>query len=241
MATSQTSGQTDIDIDEDEFVMAALAAPFADARVREGKGGRSFKYINSSMAMNRLDDVVGPHNWEVRFRVIDSAVSCEIAITLPSGRTLTRGGMSGYDADPSKTNSTQKKSAVSDAFKVAARAFGIGRYLKESGMPNFYRKHAARIRALLGADRPPAAEPVRSERSGPAEPPRREESPSRPPARGQADIAGRDLYRKYSGDRDAIDRLNDYGKKHGYPSMMIRWGENQCRQAEEAVMHVVDE
>jgi hypothetical protein len=46
-------------------IFAALAAPFDPKEVSQlSKGGKTFSFITARSVMNRLDQVLGPENWE---------------------------------------------------------------------------------------------------------------------------------------------------------------------------------
>lgn len=116
-------------------VNAALSSSFGDEEVKWRVGARNkaktkclpLAYIDSRAVQNRLDDVVGPGNWETSYR--------PVSITLDNGDrvtgiecTLTVFGVS--RADIGHESSTDPiKGAYSDALKRAAVHFGVGRYL----------------------------------------------------------------------------------------------------------------
>jgi len=98
------------------------------SKQRPGRGG-TFSYIDARQVMNRLDTVVGPGNWENRFRIIDASmhvVECTISIFGISKTDV------GYSNNPdSDDESEPMKAAYSDAFKRAAVHWGIARWLYE--------------------------------------------------------------------------------------------------------------
>ena|SRR2546425_4866805 len=98
------------------------------SKQRPGRGG-TFSYIDARQVMNRLDAVVGPGNWENRFRIIDASmhvVECTISIFGISKTDV------GYSNNPdSDDESEPMKAAYSDAFKRAAVHWQIGRWLYE--------------------------------------------------------------------------------------------------------------
>jgi Rad52/22 family double-strand break repair protein len=116
----------------------ALAAPFAKEQVktRPGSRGMQLQYITARTAMNRLDEVLGPENWEDEFGETKDGLSCRITVTLPDGRRVTKMDGGGF-ADMPQEDDTEK-SAFSDAFKRAAVKFGVGRYLYHDGVPTHH-------------------------------------------------------------------------------------------------------
>ena len=92
-------------------------------------------YITARTAMNRLDEVLGPENWEDSFSETKDGLTCRITITLPNGDKVTKQDGGGF-ADMTAEDDTEK-STFSDAFKRAAVKFGVGRYLYRDGVPDF--------------------------------------------------------------------------------------------------------
>ncbi len=84
--------------------------------------GIALAYVDARDVMKRLDDVVGPENWQNRYPY---AGCCEIGIRISSD----------YDDwiwksdGAGETNVEGEKGQYSDAFKRAAVRWGIGRYL----------------------------------------------------------------------------------------------------------------
>lgn len=123
-------------------LFAALASPFEANEVKSRtQAGRQLHYITARVAMNRLDDVLGPESWWDRYRPGgENSVVCALTIRLPDGTELTKedvGGAAGM-ADAGDDD----KSQYSDAFKRAAVKFGCGRYLYRDGVPTFVQERA---------------------------------------------------------------------------------------------------
>jgi len=106
-----------------------FSAPFPDDEVHKkkqatsGSGSELFvSYIESRSVMNRLDEVVGPENWEFDVEYLTSGVIKGI---------LTVCGVTKSDIGSieSPDHTTAVKGCASDALKRAAVHFGIGRYL----------------------------------------------------------------------------------------------------------------
>lgn len=115
---------------------AKLSAPFS-AKDIEWKPGATKKnkeqgnkveaalampYIDSRAIMDRLDDAVGPENWEDRYTLADKGVMCELRIRI-DGEWISKSDGAPYsDVEPFK-------GSISGALKRAAVKWNIGRYL----------------------------------------------------------------------------------------------------------------
>jgi hypothetical protein len=75
-------------------------------------------YIDSRDVMKRLDDVVGPLNWQCDYKQVKNNLYCGISIN----------NVWKYDCGV-ESNMDAEKGESSDAFKRAAVKWGIGRYL----------------------------------------------------------------------------------------------------------------
>lgn len=212
----------------DRAVMARLAAEIP-TKDRPGKGGKTWKYVNSATCLNRLDDACGPENWSHELALMGEIVHCRISITLPSGRIISRSGMSAIvrdkpGAEKSRTLADATKEASSDAFKRACKYLGIARYVWENvGHPTYYRRFAkdlARIRKEAVARE--VAPSVPSVHAGPDEKP------------------GVLLYRDYCSGPDSrglADRLYQFGQDQNppFPRRIVDWDALQCEAARGAV------
>lgn len=124
----------------------ALKAPFPPDRVhwRVGStfekngatGGKALAYVDARDVAERLDDVIGPENWQDRYKETPKGrIICRIGVDI----TATRNEDPSWPAPTSEwiwksdgagdTAYEGEKGAISDAFKRAAVKFGIGRYL----------------------------------------------------------------------------------------------------------------
>ena len=129
-------------------IFEALKAPFKPEEVewrlakksKDGTKGSVLAYIDSRAIQERLDEVVSPENWTVRYSPTDlgnisvktysgevnkSVIGflAELTIKLPDGSTVSRqDGGNCTDFEPFK-------GGISGAFKRVASVFGIGRYL----------------------------------------------------------------------------------------------------------------
>lgn len=114
-----------------EDIIYMLRRPFAadkihwrvGAMTQDKSRGIALAYIDARDAMGRLDEVVGPANWQDRYPWSDSGrLVCEIGLRL-DGEWVWKSNGAG------DTQVEAEKGAFSDAFKRAAVMWGIGRYL----------------------------------------------------------------------------------------------------------------
>lgn len=92
---------------------------------KNGKQLPSMSYITARQVQARLDEVVGPGNWSTSyFAHGNGAVECTLSIYGVSKTDV------GYSNNPDRDDESEPlKAAYSDAFKRAAVAWGIGRFL----------------------------------------------------------------------------------------------------------------
>jgi len=120
---------------EDTF--KRLAAPFPPELVSWRVGstnaakskGMALAYLDARDVMNRLDEVVGPSNWQDRYPHAGAKTVCEIDIWVDGRGWVTKADGAG-DTDVEK-----EKGSLSDSFKRAAVRWGIGRYLYDLPSP----------------------------------------------------------------------------------------------------------
>jgi hypothetical protein len=79
-------------------------------------------YLDARDVMDRLDDTVGPDNWQCRYSHADKKTICDIGIKIDGEWVWKADGAGDTDIEADK-------GALSDAFKRAAVRWGIGRYL----------------------------------------------------------------------------------------------------------------
>ena len=112
-------------------LFARLRAPFhpSDIEWRAGatNGDKTralaLAYITSRAVMDRLDEVVGPHNWRDEYQPgPDGGVICGLSLRI-AGEWVTK-----WDG-AENTEFEAIKGGLSDAFKRAGYKWGIGRYL----------------------------------------------------------------------------------------------------------------
>lgn len=91
-------------------------------KIRKGPKGVDLAYIDARQAMDLLDDVCGPENWQCEYKQVKDVVYCGIAILTDSGWVWK------WDAGD-ESNIEAEKGEASDAFKRAAVRWGVGRFL----------------------------------------------------------------------------------------------------------------
>lgn len=118
-------------------IEAKLKAPFPGDRISWRVGatkadkskGMALAYIDARDVMDRLDQVVGPENWQDRYPHANGKTVCEIDIYIEGRGWVTKADGAG------DTDHEAEKGALSDAFKRAAVRWGIGRYLYDLQSP----------------------------------------------------------------------------------------------------------
>ncbi len=225
-------------------LFASLMAPFAPEQVKERPGSRGaiLKYIDASTAENRLDDVLGPECWDFAVQPWgESSLIGKLTLTMPDGTKVSKssvGSRAGMDEEDNDA-----KSADSDALKRCCFRFGIGRYLKKSGLPGFVMTElgmsAQDLAVLSGtghSSSTPAGRPQQDYRDPhPSNPPQnnggnRQYDDSQCPTSGRALFAWAKT-KQDKGVEGVIDFINEHGKKRGWSSRMIDWNEGQVREA----------
>lgn len=105
-------------------------------RLQSAKYGKAtiVSYIDSRAVQDRLDEVVGAHNWQDDYKVIDGNLFCGIAINVNGHiegapeRWVTKTDVG------TESNVDKEKGNSSDSFKRAAVKWGIGRFLYSLGI-----------------------------------------------------------------------------------------------------------
>lgn len=87
-----------------------------------GKGNKSLVYITARTAQNRLDKVFGPEGWQVSYDYKGDRMLCTVSC-------LVKGNWVSKTDGAGDTSIEGEKGGISDAFKRACVAWGIGRYL----------------------------------------------------------------------------------------------------------------
>jgi hypothetical protein len=213
-------------------LFAALAAPFAGDQVKQRPGGRgtTLSYITARTAMNRLDEVLGPENWEDEMIETKDGLMCKLTITLPDGRRVTKTDGGGFADMPEEDNT--EKSGYSDAFKRACVKFGIARYLYRDGVPGFAARNATAATGRAPASQPQAVAPARRDDPPPA---RAQGSGHRPEVQ-----TGRGLFawiRKCEdeGDRGIMERAKQEAERLGFKGRFVQFTDDQARRLYEVL------
>lgn len=140
-------------------IFDALAAPFGPDQVksRVGQNGKVLHYITARTARQRLNEVLGPENWQCKIEASERWVKCSLTVAIPGldtkahpYGTITREALGGYPNMP--TEEDKVKGGDSDAFKRACALFGIGEHLYGDDHPDLVTSRAA--------ERPRHPEPV---------------------------------------------------------------------------------
>jgi hypothetical protein len=89
--------------------------------------GMALAYMDARAAMDRLDEVVGPANWQCQYTPAGPIMICAIGIKFDDWVWKQDGA--------GATDIEGEKGALSDAFKRAAVRWGVGRYLYDIEAP----------------------------------------------------------------------------------------------------------
>lgn len=100
-----------------------------------GSRGQLFVYVDARTIQDRLDEIIGCNNWQVSYQIFENTgVICNLELTLPnddqSFSNISKQDGAGFRS-LNGNDKNDLKSTISDAFKRAAVAFGIGRYFYE--------------------------------------------------------------------------------------------------------------
>lgn len=115
-----------------------LATPFSPHLVswrvgatnREKTKGLALAFIDARDVMRRLNEVVGPQNWQNDYPHANGKTVCRIGIRAPRDSEWIWKSDGAGDSDVEA-----EKGALSDAFKRAAVRWGIGLYLYDISSP----------------------------------------------------------------------------------------------------------
>src|SRR5262245_1141034 len=116
-----------------QAITTALAVPFEPRDVKFKpqmvKNNRclAMAYVDARLIQDRLDDVLGPENWEDAYDLLpDGSVMCRLRLKL-GDQWITKIDVGSPSEQPDSGD--RLKAAFSDALKRAAVKYGIGRYL----------------------------------------------------------------------------------------------------------------
>lgn len=116
--------------------LAALSKPFPGDRISwrvgsttgDKKKGMALAYIDARDVMDRLDEAVGPNNWQDRYEFHGPRTVCYLSIRINDEWVTKADGAGDSDVE-------SEKGSISDALKRAAVKWGIGRYLYDLDSP----------------------------------------------------------------------------------------------------------
>lgn len=117
-------------------MLEALSAEFprnaiswrAQSVTRDGTKAMALAYIDARDVMQRLDEAVGPENWQDRYEFHGPRTVCYLSIRVNDEWITKADGAGDSDVEA-------EKGAISDALKRAAVKWGIGRYLYDLDAP----------------------------------------------------------------------------------------------------------
>jgi hypothetical protein len=229
-------------------LFAALAAPFDPQELKtRSQSGKQLHYITARVAMNRLDNVLGPENWWDEYVPSENSVLCRLTIRLPDGSTLTKCDAGGYAG--MSDSGDDDKSGYSDAFKRTCVKFGVARYLYRDGVPDFVRERVGT--APDARDVAPVPDPRReiNDSFRPSQP-----APSRQPADGQAQqyddrppTTGKQLFAWIMKRDNAnpglklLASVNQWAKQNELGGKMVDWPEEEIPGALAAARYFIDQ
>lgn len=116
-------------------VWTMLKIPFSQdkvrwrvARITKNGSAQVLAYVDARDVMDRLDDVLGPNNWQDQYSFHGDRILCNLSIREPGTQEwITKVDGAGDTAVESE------KGGLSDAFKRAAVKFGINRDMYNFG------------------------------------------------------------------------------------------------------------
>lgn len=212
-------------------IWSDLAAPFPAEQVKEREqGGRKLSYVTAPTVANRLDEVLGPENWDFELTPWgQDALIGTLVIRLPDGQVVRKSNVGG--AAGMKAGDDDAKSTASDCLKRCAVLAGVARYLYRDGIPRFARE------ALQGRVEPAAAPQPTNGRAAPLLPQQGDDEPPAP-------RSGREFFARIKAadeehDYGLLKHLNAWGKRHDFPTRMIDWEGEQLRHAHAEACRVI--
>jgi len=114
----------------DPFPASDIEWRIQSAGEKDGKvWARVLAYVTSRAIMERLDEVVGPENWQTAFRQLGNSISCGIGIRCGEEWVWKWDGAGHLAASDGLSESDAGKGDYSNALKRAGYQWGIGRYL----------------------------------------------------------------------------------------------------------------
>ncbi len=220
-----------------------LTAPFPRDSYSTRSGGKAgtFTYLNPRVVQNRLDDVCGPDGWDTIATEGTRGMTCNLVLKTPSASggitIISRSGCAGPRAMDDQSDNY--KAEFSDAFKIAAASFGIGRDLYDNGMPAYCADlHNANASGTpQGASSASVGPAPRQQAQAPPSSPQpstqSQEGPGKPPF-GKAGTKAPYAWAMGVGtyyQTKVLDKMIDYAKARKKPERTDQWDEaflNEC-------------
>lgn len=160
-------------------VIDRLAAPFDEKELKFRPGATSgaralaLVYVDARVIQDRLDEVLGPANWQDLYSVLDDgSVVCTLKLRL-DGEWIEKMDVGSQSEQPD--GGDRMKAAFSDALKRAAVKFGIGRYLYR--VPPIWADYDPKTKRFAKTPRLPGGKPAPAEKQETARPTRKEPPP----------------------------------------------------------------
>jgi hypothetical protein len=225
-------------------IFEALRKPFGPEQIRtRPQGGQKLKYVTARHVMNRLDEVVGNHNWWDDYTPGQDSVMCRLTLRLPDGSTITKCDAGGYAGMSDQGD--DDKSGFSDSFKRAAVKFGVGRHLYGDGLPgdaSFEAEKESNIVTPVAPRRGPTPQPSRpTPRVAPPQEPSRGrtfDNFSKVPPPGKAVFAwAKSLEEHYQA--AVVPFMRSTGEQKGYGTDFTKWdGDESYDVCMKTVSHI---
>lgn len=213
----------------------SLTAPFLPTEVKfkpqsvKGNRALALAYIDCRVIQDRLDDVLGVHNWMDEYEILtDGSVMCRLKLRL-NGEWVVKTDVGSPSEQPDVGD--RLKAAFSDALKRAAVKFGIGRYLYR--LPAVWCDYDPQKRAFSGTPQLPAwAIPKAKNAPAPVATPKPQPKPAATP---KLPNTGEELHRrlreydaKLANDKRCglgalLSHVSQAGVKAGFGDDITRW------------------
>lgn len=138
-------------------------------RPRDGDPrAQAVAYLSMDSVEEFLDEVLGSEGWRSSYPIVGQFVVCRIELRTDEGEWIGKEDGCGDNVDREAQNASEDdldkdtKAVLSDAFKRAARRWGVGRYLFRIGKPWVDCKPVGRSYMIADHELPRLAELVRT-------------------------------------------------------------------------------
>ena len=228
-------------------IAAALADFFDPSEVKfkpavvNGNRAMALHYIDARVVMDRLDDVLGPMNWQDAYEFLpDGSCLCKLTLRI-GGEWITKMDVGGESEQ--KDGGDRHKAAVSDALKRTAVKFGIGRYLYR--LKQTWCDYDPQKKQFVKPPQLPDWAIPRGKATAPAQPPAPTKAGKPPTTKGPRNgkefkewLVGYDRAQAAKGrwkSGDLLEHVYAHVTSNGGPEDMEEWGEVTLRIAKEEV------